>query len=151
MVKNKKLEVDILDNVHVLVVLSAKFGAITWEKNEMKPLFKLKELGVWHYYLGVTFEWKVSKMFLPHAAYCKRILTQVGMGLSNYTATQMVENIDRFVLEGSTNMAQPPELRRFPFRWPIGSLLYLSIHTRPDTSFSVGFPSLLFANPSSIH
>ena len=73
------------------------------------------------------------------------------MDLALYCPTQMVAEIHELVLKHDLDNGERQGMNRKPYRALIGSLLYLSCHTRPDTSFAIDVLARLVENPTRIH
>jgi hypothetical protein len=115
-----------------LVITGYNNGNIMAFKNEMKNIFKMSNLGLLSYYLGIEVSQGTAGITLCQAAYAGKLLERSGLQGRNPAAAPM---------ESSTLEVNATEYMRI-----IGGLRYL-IHTRPDLPYSVGF--LIHTRPRS--
>jgi hypothetical protein len=113
-------------------------------KDEMKSIFKMSDLGLLSYYLGIEVSQGPGGINLCQAAYAEKFLERNGLLGCNPTATPMEPRL-KMGRESST-----PEVNATEYRRIIGGLRYL-IHTRPDLAFSVGFLSRFMEKPHEEH
>jgi hypothetical protein len=113
-------------------------------KDEMKSIFKMSDLGLLSYYLGIEVSQGPGGINLCQAAYAEKLLERNGLLGCNPTATPMEPRL-KMGRESST-----PEVNATEYRRIIGGLRYL-IHTRPDLAFSVGFLSRFMEKPHEEH
>jgi hypothetical protein len=113
-------------------------------KDEMKSIFKMSDLGLLSYYLGIEVSQGPSGIKLCQAAYAEKLLERNSLLGCNPAATPMEPRL-KMGRESSTPEVNAPEYRRI-----IGGLWYL-IHTRPDLAFSVGFLSRFMEKPYEEH
>lgn len=92
------------------------------------------------YFLGFEIDQKQNgSIFLSQKAYTKKILSKFNMFESNSVSTPAECN----------NAVIPSDLSlNYPFREAVGSLMYLSIGTRPDIAFAVGKVSRKLNKPT---
>lgn len=105
-------------------------------KSSLKIHFKVKDLGAIAYILGIKIERDRTKGFikLSQESYINQILERFGMIDCKPVKTPL-ETKFKLVDAGKCNAD------RVPFQELIGSLMYLSVTTRPDISFAVSFLS----------
>lgn len=77
-------------------------------------------------------------------AYAEKVLKRFGMTNCKTVATpaENAQNLGDF---------EPDDEADFPYREAVGSLMYLSVGTRPDISFAVGNVSRYMEKPSAVH
>lgn len=113
-----------------ILIASEKEDRITRFKSELKKEFDLKDYGRAKYFLGMDIKRNDSVIKLSQEKYVKDILENFGMGNCNTCKTPMeTSGLD-------TNKAGD-EQKKWPYRELIGSLMYLSVATRPDITNSV--------------
>ena len=95
-------------------------------------------------FLGFQIKQKDGSLFLHQTQYTLKILKRFNMIDCSRVLIPM-DDASSF----STNNTDTPE--KFPYRELIGSLLYLSIISRPDISFAVGVLSRYLEKPLSVH
>jgi hypothetical protein len=95
-------------------------------------------------YFGVLFERRDDGAFvLSQRQYLLNLLQRFGMEDCKPCATPCVPK--KMIDEASTGM----RYTTFPYLEAVGSLLYLSTHTRPEISFTVGMLGRVMAAPSA--
>ncbi|KAG6472324.1 hypothetical protein ZIOFF_069784 [Zingiber officinale] len=113
-------------------------------KQQMMTKFKMSDLGLLSYYLGIEVEQQKSRISLRQSAYAKKILSQFKMADCNATKHPMEPKTQLHKdLEGTP--VDATEYRRI-----VGCLRYL-LHTRPDLSYSVGMASRYMERPTIMH
>lgn len=100
--------------------------------NELSARFAMKDLGTFHYFLGVQAQHHSDGLFIHQAKYTEEILHSAGMSTCNPINTPLPLRLDH-VFQDTTPFAQP-----FYFRSLAGKLQYLTI-TRPDIQYAVNF------------
>jgi hypothetical protein len=97
-------------------------------KEYLATEFKMKDIGLMHYFLGLEV-WKVSReIFLGQGKYAVEILRRFRMEDCRPMATPMVTNMKK-VITSYSELVDPRIYRKL-----IGSLMYL-VNTRPDICF----------------
>ncbi|BES98092.1 Hydra magnipapillata [Nesidiocoris tenuis] len=110
-------------------------------KREMGRNFSVKDLGPIKEFLG----WNVSRnrnkgvLKIDQSNYIGNLLEKFGM-VDAKTVSSPLDPGTRLSVEG--------ELANVPFQQLVGSLMYLSVSTRPDISFAVTYLSQFNKNPS---
>jgi hypothetical protein len=106
---------------------------LAWVKAEIMKEFGLKDLGAAKQFLGVEFIRDLARkeLWMHQSTYITTLLDDLGMGNCNPAKTPMDVNRSDFSTE--------PVLadRRTEYQMLIGKLLFLSICTRPDISYTV--------------
>jgi hypothetical protein len=93
-------------------------------------------------YLGVLFERRDDGAFvLSQRQYLLSVLQRFGMEDCKPCSTPCVPK--KTIDDASTDTSY----KTFPYREAVGSLLYLSTHTRPDISFTVGMLGRAMVKP----
>jgi Reverse transcriptase (RNA-dependent DNA polymerase) len=101
-------------------------------KSEMMEKFKMSDLGLLTYYLGIEVRQKPNMITLCWEGFAQKILKECGMDEYNPTQTPMKSR-----LKLNKNGRSPP-VDQTRYRSIVGSLRYL-LHTRPDLAKSVRF------------
>jgi hypothetical protein len=94
-------------------------------KRELTLEFKMKDLGLMHYFLGLEVWKRPYEIFLIQGKYAVEILQRFVMMECNSMTTPMVTNMN-LLSDSSFNFIYPMMYKQF-----IGSLMYL-VNTRPD-------------------
>lgn len=116
--------------------------------NEIKSVlikkFKIKDLGQLKQCLGIRIQmYKNGSISLDQKHFVDYILNKFNMTNCNGVDTPIENNLK---LEKSVDVC-----KQYPFQQLIGSLMYLSVLTRPDISYSVSFLSQFNNSYSLIH
>jgi hypothetical protein len=127
-----------------LIITGSAEAEINRFKEEMKARFRMSDLGLLSFYLGIEVQQSSSGITLCQAHYAKRILEMAGMQDCNPAHTPIEE---RLKLSRDSTAA---EVDVTQYRRIIGSLRYL-VHTRPDLAFSVGYVSRFMERPTEEH
>lgn len=112
-----------------LLLASTKDKWIVDMKKQLNEKFKMKDLGILHYCLGIEFECKENFIKLHQKKYISDILKKFGMVNCKAVSTPLETGL---ALEKPTVKDE-----KFPFRSLVGSLMYLAIATRPDIAHAV--------------
>jgi hypothetical protein len=106
--------------------------------------FKMKDIGLMHYFLGLGV-WKISReIFLGQGKYTMEILRRFNMEDCRMMATPKVTNLKKVVT--SDSVLVDPRI----YRTLIGSLMYL-VNTMPDICFSVNTLSQFMVELRHVH
>ena len=111
---------------------------------EMKTQFKMTDLGLLTFYLGIEVQQGTAGIGLCQAHYARRILEAGGMQECNSTHTPMEERLKL------SRDSEAEEEDATLYRKLVGSLRYL-VHTRPDLIFAVGYLSRFLQRPTAEH
>jgi hypothetical protein len=113
-------------------------------KAEMHRLFKMSDLGLLSYYLGIEVRQEHGEITVCQRAYAEKILERAGMAGCNACHTPMEARL-KLKKEDGAQKVDATE-----FRSVIGCLRYL-VNTRPDIALAVGVASRFMESPSTIH
>jgi hypothetical protein len=127
-----------------LIITGTDVGTIREFKQQMHHLFKMSNLGLLSYYLGIEVIQTKGAITLCQRSYAAKILETACMSSCNSCHTPM-EN--RLKLKKEDD-GEPVDVTLY--RSVIGSLRYL-VNTRPDIAHSVGYASRFMEKPSSHH
>lgn len=110
----------------------------------MTELFKMSDLGLLHYYLGIEVKQHEDGFFLNQSSYAKKILEKAGMAECNPCKIPMEPRLKL------SKQSTSPLVDATFYRSLIGSLRYL-VNTRPDLAYSVGYVSRFMEEPHMDH
>jgi hypothetical protein len=127
-----------------LIITGAKEGGVETFKVEMQCLFRMSDLGLLSYYLGIEVRQSKAVVTLGQAAYARKLLQKANLVGCNPCHTPMEAHL-KLSKEGTTALVDATDYRSL-----VGSLRYL-VHTRPDISFAVGFVSSFMEKPRQEH
>jgi Reverse transcriptase (RNA-dependent DNA polymerase) len=127
-----------------LLITGTSETEIAQFKLEMKEKFKMSDLGLLTYYLGIEVQQLGDVTVLSQENFAKRILKECRMEDCNPVQAPMEAR-----LKLSKNSRSNP-VDQTKYRSIVGSLRYL-LHTRPDLAYSVGIVSRFMENPKAEH
>lgn len=110
----------------------------------MASAFKMSDLGLLRYYLGIEVKQGAEGISLCQGAYAAKLLERCGMGDCNSLQTPMEERLKL------SKHSDKPAVDPTEYRSLVGSLRYL-VNTRPDIAFSVGYVSRFLEEPHEDH
>jgi hypothetical protein len=113
-------------------------------KQQMSDRFKMSDLGLLSFYLGIEVKQGSDGITLSQAAYAWKILECAGMGSSNPCHTPMEHRLNM------SKQSTAPEVNATEYRGLIVCLRYL-VHTRLDITFTVGYVSRFMECPTMEH
>ena len=119
-------------------------------KSEFTSHYEMKDLG---HYLGMKVTRTADYIQLDQTRYTLDILKKYDYLLNEYRnknyATPMEKDLKLRKSEADSMSGQHTDyVERFPYQNIVGALLYLSINTRPDISYSVGVLARFSKNPN---
>jgi hypothetical protein len=127
-----------------LIVTGASADEVQQFKVEMTKRFKMSDLGLLSFHLGIEVKQGESGISICQAAYADKLLERAGMTECNSTAVPMEP---RLKLSKVSN--QEPTDATF-YRSMVGGLRYI-VQTRPDIAFVVGYVSRFMEAPTIEH
>lgn len=113
-------------------------------KQQMMQSFKMSDLGLLSYYLGMEVKQKLGEITICQSAYAEKIVENCGMKGCNPVDTPMEQHVK--LLPGKPELI----LDATKYRSVVGSLRYL-VNSRPDIAFSVGMVSRFMETPNAEH
>ena len=114
-------------------------------KNCLAKKFNMKDLGNLKSFLGVQVQRDSSGIWIGQPGYAKKILRQFGMTESNPVSTP----VD--ISQKDQDSENSPSADRSVYQAAVGSLMYLSLWTRPDITYAVSKVARHSANPTHQH
>jgi hypothetical protein len=106
----------------------------------MAAAFKMSDLGLLHYYLGIEVKHSVSGISHSQGAYTMKILERSGMTGCNMCHVPM-EALLKLSKQSTQLLVDATAYRSI-----VGSLRYL-VNTHPDLAFTVGYVSHFLEEP----
>ena len=127
-----------------LIIIGGDMEVLGRFKREMSKNFKMNDLVVLSYYLGIEVQQSTTDITICQSAYAKKLLDTTGLADSNPTRTPMeawlqLRKADTTTTVNATN-----------YHNIVGSLRYL-VNTRPDFAYSVGYVSRFMEAPREAH
>jgi hypothetical protein len=111
--------------------------------------FEVKDLGEAKFFLGQSIERDEAGIRVSQAQYVKTLLQRFDMDQSNPVSTPMEKG--KLLGKETGKVLKEEDSRKGLYQEIVGSLLYLSVHTRPDLSYSLGVLSRFMQNPTDVH
>jgi Reverse transcriptase (RNA-dependent DNA polymerase) len=139
-------EASILVGVYVddLLITGTCEVEIAKFKGEMMEKFKMSDLGLLTYYLGIEVKQALNEITMCQQNFAIKILKECGMDECNPTQAPMEA---RLKLRKISNFPPVDQTRYMSI---VGSLRYL-LHTRPDLAYSVRIVSRFMESPTTEH
>ena len=123
-----------------LIIAASDENALTGVKDMLMARFKMKDLGKLGHFLGIDFNQSEDCVTMSQTKYVEKILERFNMQDCKPRATpceQKLNYTDDAVLSDVTK-----------YREAVGSLIYLTVCTRPDLSYIVSKLSQYFSKPT---
>ncbi|KAK3121549.1 hypothetical protein QOZ80_8BG0656020 [Eleusine coracana subsp. coracana] len=127
-----------------LVITGAAEKDVLHFKEEMKLEFKMSDLGLLSFYLGIEVQQTAGGITASQGSYARKVLEVAGMSNCNPVHTPMEERLKL------SHNSEAAEVDATLYRRIIGCLRYL-VHTWPDISFAVGYVSRFLQRPTEEH
>ena len=127
-----------------LIICGPDRNRIDSFKQQMMKLFKMSDLGLLSYYLGIEVAQKNGEITICQSAYAAKLVGQCGLSDCNPTDTPMEQRVK--LVTGTA--AEAFDVTKY--RSIIGSLRYL-VNTRPDIAYAVGMASRFMEAPNKEH
>jgi hypothetical protein len=139
---NAQLVVEVY--VDDLIITGSDHDNIRSFKEEMATVFKMSNLGLLHYYLGIEVKQSASSILLSQGTYAMKILERSDMTGCNLCHVPMEARLKL------SKQSTQPLVDAIAYRSIVGSLRYL-VNTRPDLAFVVGYMSRFLEEPQADH
>ncbi|WVZ92975.1 hypothetical protein U9M48_039002 [Paspalum notatum var. saurae] len=127
-----------------LIVTGSEQQEIKKFKSEMAAKFKMSDLGLLTYYLGIEVRQGKQAIELCQSAYALKLLERAGLKGCNPTQVPMQEK------PKLSKLSTAEKVDATHYRSLVGGLRYLT-HTRPDITFAVGYVSRFMEFPRKDH
>ena len=117
-------------------------------KEALAHKFNIKDMGKLHYFLGIKViqDEKTGDIWIGQPAYAETLLKRFGMDQAKPVSTPVSTGM-KFVNATDDDECVDQQV----YQSAIGSLLYLSVGTRPDITFTVGHMAKFCAKPTQQH
>jgi hypothetical protein len=120
-----------------IIIASNSMEEINNLKENLAKIFQMKDMGQIKYCLGIEFNVKKNKVTMSQKKYVDDLLKRFGMENSKEVSTPMDPNVKLSKEMCPKTEKEKEEMTRCPYQNLIGSLMYLSVSTRPDISYAV--------------
>ena len=112
-------------------------------KKSLSDKFKMKDLGILHWFLGTEFVCSDGMIEMKQSRYIEKILEKFGMDSCKPKATPAIVGLDKFIDMESPALEDPNLYRQI-----VGSLIYTMTGTRPDLCHIVTRLSQYMSKPT---
>ena len=126
------------------LVITGAERLIEGYKRDLASEFKMKDIGLMHYFLGLEVWQEEGHFFLGQGKYIVEILGRFHMEDCRPMSTPMIIKCKK--LHDSDSQLVDPAL----YRQMIGSLMYL-VNTKPDICFAANTMSQFMCEPRRVH
>lgn len=113
-------------------------------KKEMEDAFKMSDLGLMRFFLGLEIHQLSNGIFISQKRYIEDLINKLNMKGCKHVDTPMGVN-EKFLNEDTGVLLDPGVYRSL-----IGKLLYV-VHTRPDICYAINFLSRFMSRPNNDH
>jgi hypothetical protein len=122
-------------------------------KESVRKYFELMDMGPVKWLLGIHVERdRASRTIsLSQEAYIDSVVGRFNLEDGFKVSTPLDPNVTLTKELGPDNEAEKRRMSKIPYRSAVGSLMYASMATRPDITFTVQHLSQFFENPGQAH
>jgi hypothetical protein len=99
-------------------------------KDQLSTEFKMVDMGLAAYYLGVRIRQEGTQITLSQDAYVRQLIERHGLQNAKARKTPLSATVEKEVLEHPMPLSDPR-----PYQKIVGELLYLALMTRPELAF----------------
>eukprot|EP00261_Vitis_vinifera_P040707 XP_019081950.1 PREDICTED: uncharacterized protein LOC109124308 [Vitis vinifera] len=138
------VQINVLVYVDDLIISGNDSAALKTFKAYLSDCFKMKDLGVLKYFLGIEVARSSAGLFLCQRKYTLDIVSEAGL-LGAKPCGFPIEQNHRLRLANGELLSNPESYRRL-----VGRLIYLAV-TRPDLAYSVHILSQFMQEPRIEH
>jgi hypothetical protein len=137
------------------IVMVGTDAAVEEAMKALKAEFKVKDLGILSYCLGLEVSQTSSGVLLRQTNYITKVLKRFNlMEVSKAAKTPMVVRSlkpESDIFGPRRDREKPLDIEKYPYQEAIGALLYLANCSRPDISFAVSVLSRCSSQPTKRH
>lgn len=149
--KSETSEIYLLLYVDDLIVLCNSESQYRSIIGELSSSFKLKDLGKLSYCLGIQFSQNNDSISMCQTKYINDLLIKFNMLDCKSVVSPLDPNLKLSKEMSPQCEEEIAEMKDIPYRQLIGSLMYLSVATRPDITHAVNFLSQFNNAPGKSH
>lgn len=128
-------------------IISKCKNAATSLLEHLESEFEIKKIENPETFLGLELFRQGGEFKITQTEYTKKILSKFGMAEANPVSTPMAIKPETELLANNTAEIIC-NIKNYPYREAVGSLLYLASRTRPDISYSVSYASRKMDKPT---
>ena len=136
-----------------MTIISKSKDAVQSVKDELKKIFKLRDLGPTKFILGVAIEKDRSNriLTLSQKQYILDILSRYDHSDCNPVSTPIDPGCELLSDQALSTLEDIEYMKDKPYIHAVGSLIYLSISTHPDIAYAVGVLARVNSNSGVPH
>ena len=136
-----------------LTIACNNMPALKRVKEQLKKHYKMHDLGPIACILGIEIirDRANRKMYLSQRKHIKDVLDRFQMANARPVTTPLAKSSPLTKEDCPQSSEELEYMKSVPYLSAVGSLMYLSVGTRPDISFAVGALSRFNANPGRAH
>ena len=122
-------------------------------KRELSKSFAMKGLVPTKQILGMKIvrDRKNGKLWLSQQKYIEKVLDRFNVKNSKPLSTPLAGHFRLSSKDYPINEYEKEEMQKIPYSFPVGSLMYVMVCTRPNIAHEVGVVSHFLANPRKEH
>lgn len=140
----KSIQVQVLIYVDDLIITGSSPEVIAKFKGYLSQCFKMKDLGLLKYFLGIEVARNASGIYICQRKFALDIITETGL-LGAKPASFPLDQNHQLALAKGTLLSDPKRYRRL-----VGRLIYLRV-TRPELSYAIHILSQFMQAPRQEH
>lgn len=129
-----------------IILFGEKGDLIEQTVSLLKSEFKVNDMGILHWLLGIQIEYSESEISLSQTAYIDKILNRFSMQECNPVSSPIDPNHRLMTAEEGE-----PRTNVTTFQQIIGSIMYLVSGTRPDLAYTITHLSQFNSDPTQAH
>lgn len=136
-----------------LIVATDNDEAFDQLKRDLGDEFKIKDLGILHYCIGIEFQQDpaTKSVMMSQQKYIQDILVRFGMEQCKPVSTPLDGKVRLTKKMAPTTNEEVEEMSEIPYQSLVGALMYLTVATRPDLAYTVNLLSQFNTNPGKEH
>src|SRR3979490_2190158 len=136
-----------------LTLASKSISPISHVKTELAKRFKLRDLGPTSSLLGIeiTRDHSQRRLCLSQRQYISDMLDRYNLADSAPVTTPIDPGLKLSSSMSPTTPEEIAEMKNIPYASAVGSIMYLSVATRPDIAYAVGVLCRFNQNPGMAH
>jgi hypothetical protein len=145
---DKLVRIYLLVYVDDILLVGKDLALIRSIKDKLMAVFEAHDLGTANTYLGINVirDRESGTITIVQQRMADDVISKFDFTNVKPVTVPMSNSVKLTKEEGA-----PLDKLRFPYSQLVGSLMYLSVCTRPDLSYSVGALARYMANPTTVH
>ena len=136
-----------------MTIAAKSQSEINWIKSELKTYFKLRDLGLTSFLLGVQIDRDRPNrsISLSQRQYVLDLLQRFGFQDCSPVTTPLDPSVRLSTSMAPSTQEEIDSMRSIPYINAVGALAYLAIATRPDIAYAVAVLARFSQNPGPLH